>query len=795
MKTNIRIILRNILSFKLYSILNILGLGIGLAAVLFISFWVYNETSYDKHNVSYGQIYQINNKSNNDGERWSGTPSPFAPAIAENVAAIETVSRLRRCPTFAFKSGEKMFLEEYGATADPELFDIFTFNVLAGNPKEALNTFENIVVTESFAKRYFGNESALNQQLNLEGRGYVTIKAVIEDLPSSSHIKFDFLLSHKFMEQYHLCGLEWGDPNFLTYIKVYKDANVIDVCEAVTQVAMDNKMPHVFYGGNVLNLRPLSNIYLDHEISSRIGESGDKRKVMIFGTVGILILLLACINYINLSISLFAKRQKYTSIQKICGAFRVDIFGRYLTETFIVILISFSVSIALVMMLKPVFIHLVDKSVEFDFLQPEIIGFILSLLFGTTLLCGVYPALMLSNFNPLRLVEMFSMKKSKSSGLKVMVAVQNVISVLLIICTIGIFKQMNFIRHKELGFNSEKIIYARLRGQIPKSINAFKQEVESLSGVSIVAMKDCPPFGLNNNTRGIAWRDQGELKNTGRDNNFGSETTRIDDEYFKMMDVQFAQGRNFDSEISSDKNNYILNEEAVRQMELSEPLGKEFALYGKWGAIVGVIKDTYFKSLHENIEPQVYHMYNNLKEESYYSVLNMKLSGEEFQNTIGQIEDIWMKLNPGIPFSYHFLDEQYEVLYKADNQVAGMVKIFSLIAVFIACLGLLGQSVLATENRIKEIGVRKVNGAKVSEILTMLNKDFIIWVIVAFVIAVPVAYYAMNKWLENFAYKTELSWWVFALAGAMALGIALLTVSWQSWKAATRNPVEALRYE
>ncbi|MBT3382522.1 MAG: FtsX-like permease family protein [Prolixibacteraceae bacterium] len=795
MKTNIRIVIRNIISFKLYSGLNILGLGLGLTAVFFIFFWIYNESSYDKYNTNYNQIYQINYQTTDDGHRWSTTPSPLAPALADHVAAIETVSRIRRCATFAFKSGENMFLEEYGATADPELFDIFTFKVLSGNPKEALNTVENIVVTESFAKRYFGNKSALDQQLNLEGEGIVTIKAVIEDLPTNSHLKFDYLLSHKFAEQYRLCGLGWGDPNFLTYIKVTKEADITDVHSAITQVAMQNKVPQIFYGSNIFNLRPLSGIYLDHDIPNRIGESGDKRNILIFGTVGILILLLACINYINLSISLFTKRQRNTSIQKICGAFRTNIFARYLMETLVVILVSLLLALVLVFILEPLFVSVVGKSVKINFLQPDILAFMAILLLGCVLLCGVYPALLISNMNPLILVDKFSLRKSKNRGLKVMVAMQNVISILLIICTIGILKQMNFVRSKELGFDSEKIVYVRLRGQIPQKIEAAKHEILALSGVSQVAMKDCPPFDSRNNTVGIIWKDEGEIKNTGNNTKVGSETTRIDDEYFKMTGVEFAQGRNFDKTISSDKKNYILNEEAVRQMRLADPIGAEFALYGRWGTIIGVIKDTHFKSLHQKVEPQVYWMFQDLEKESYFSVLNIKLSGEEFQKTIMEVENIWIKFNPGIPFSYHFLDEKYEALYVADKQVAGMVKIFSLLAVLIACLGLLGQSVLATENRIKEIGIRKVNGAKISEILSMLNKDFIKWVAIAFVIASPIAYYAMNLWLENFAYKTTLSWWIFALAGVLALGIALLTVSWQSWRAATRNPVEALRYE
>jgi putative ABC transport system permease protein len=272
------------------------------------------------------------------------------------------------------------------------------------------------------------------------------------------------------------------------------------------------------------------------------------------------------------------------------------------------------------------------------------------------------------------------------------------------------------------------------------------------------------------------------------------ETTRIDDHYMEMMGVSFAAGRNFSNEISSDKQNYIVNEEAVRLMGLENAVGSEFMLYGKTGTIVGVIKDTHFKSLHEKINPQVFHLFSDNPDEYYFGSLYFKISGNLSQ-TLESIRKIWVENNPGIPFEVHFLDQDYDALYKKDNRIAGMLNLFTILAVFIGCLGLFGQAVISSMNKIKEIGIRKVNGAKISEILTLLNKDFIKWVAIAFVIACPIAYYAMNKWLENFAYKTNLSWWIFALAGLLALGIALLTVSWQSWRAATRNPVEALRYE
>jgi putative ABC transport system permease protein len=295
-------------------------------------------------------------------------------------------------------------------------------------------------------------------------------------------------------------------------------------------------------------------------------------------------------------------------------------------------------------------------------------------------------------------------------------------------------------------------------------------------------------------TTGVSWNLNGEWQNTNEANPVGMETTRIDDQFFNMMGVQFLAGRNFSYDRASDSSNYIVNEEAVRVMGLDNPIGTEFSLYGRKGIIVGVIRDTHFKTLHDKIRPQLFHLYNDEAKESYFSALFFKISGDT-KKALAHAEDIWIINNPGIPFEYHFLDRDYKNLYEADTRIAKMMNLFTMLAVFIACMGLFGQALIAADNKIKEIGIRKVNGARVTEIIVMLNKDFIRWVVIAFVLACPIAWYAMHKWLQNFAYKTSLNWWVFALAGAAAVAVALLTISWQSWRAATRNPVEALRYE
>ena len=788
-----KLIIKGILAYRLYGFLNILGLSIGLLSVTFIFLWVFHESGYDKFNANYYRIYQINNFSVEDGVRWDGTPSPLAPAIIDNSQGVEQITRIVRFTPVPISYGENSFIEENGISSDPEIFDVFSFTPITGDVKEALKVANTMVVTESFAKRYFGDEDPHGKDLILQGRFPITIQAVIEDVPVQSHLQFDFILSHELAKRFY--SDEWGNPNYLTYILIHQDANARDVLNSITQVAMENEMPNIYSGRNNLILRPLKDIYLDNGIINRVGDTGDKRNVMVLSLVGLLILLMACFNYVNISVSLITKRLKTSSIQKIHGASRINIFFQSLSMSVLIIIVSYLVSLVLLFHLLPWFESFIGKEVGIIIFEPRFILILLLVFAGTIVLSGIYPALLLSRPNALSLFQVSGSSIIKNRKFQILAGLQSAISITLIICTIVIYKQMSYIRQKDLGFSTNQIVYFQLTGIISTKIEAVKGDLKSIPGITRIAMKDCVPFGIRNNTRAIMWRENSEIKNTGEGNYFHSETTRIDPEYFKMMEVEFIGGRNFDDSFQADKQNYILNEEAVRQMQLDNPVGQEMALYGEWGTIVGVIKDTYFKSLHDKIQPQVFHPYRVLENESHYSILFMRFADSDIPGLISQIEGIWRNHNPGIPFEYHFLDDQYDILYKSDKRMARLINLFSLLAVFVACLGLFGQSAFAAENRTKEIGIRKVNGAKVWEVMAMMNIAFVKWVTISFVIATPVAWYAMDRWLQNFAYRTELSWWVFATAGLLALIIALLTVGWQSWVAARRNPVEALRYE
>jgi putative ABC transport system permease protein len=789
---NLKIIIRNLLRYKLFSNLNLIGLSIGLTCVLVITLWVFNETGYDKFNKSFDRIYQVDFKNKQGQIDMDGSPDPLAPSIESDVSSIEHAVRLRNAPGFAFKYNNSMFFEENGITADPQLFDIFSFKAIAGDPRKALDISHSIVITRSFAQRYFGSEDPLNKELQVEGSFSVIVNAVVEDPPSQSHIQFNYILPQKLSEEYHFCGLEWGDPNFRTYVLLKKGSNPEHTAQVITKVAKEKGMPHVKWGGEVAYLRPLKDVYLNYKMSNCLGETGDYRYLYIFSSIAILILVLACINFVNLTVSLFAKKGKNTSIKKVCGARRTSVFLNAFLESGFIVMLAFIIALTALWFLRPFFQSLLDKQLGSHLFNKNFIVTTGLVFVTTVLLCSVYPSAVFSGAQAKELMDRYNMRKS--GILKSMVIFQNIIAIILIIAVVGVNKQMRYIIHKKLGFNTEQVAYTFIRGTINKKIPVIKQTLLQNPNITDISLKDCVPYSRRNTTVGIGWKKNGEWKNQGNTNSISMETTRIDDHYFDMMDVKFVAGRNFSKNLASDKQNYIVNEEAVRQMGLDNALGNEFMLYGKKGIIVGVIKDTYFKSLHENINPQVFHLFNDEASEAYFGALFFRINGNT-QKALAYAKDIWINNNPGIPFEYHFLNQDYEKLYKKDNRVAIMLNLFCALAVFIACLGLFGQAVITSENKIKEIGIRKVNGAKIIEVIALLNKSFVLWIGIAFIIATPIAYYAMHKWLQNFAYKTDLSWWVFALAGFVALIIALVTVSWQSWRAATRNPVEALRYE
>ena len=788
------ITIRNLIKNKANTLINIFGISIALACSLTILLWVKYELSYDNFHKNNRNIYRIYSKTP-DGYLSDGTPSPLGPAMLQEIPELEAAVRIRNTPTFLFRYGQNSFFAENGATTDPEFFKVFNFPLKQGNPKTALSDPFNIILSEKLADRYFGKEDPMGKQLEIEGQGFLTVTGVMYDFPSNSHLKFDYLMPHKFLEMVPLCGLTWGDPNFRTYL-LFKNLPDQQITEAaINQTAIKNNFPQVVDKKYDLHMEALKDIYLNYEINNRLGPQGDIRLVKIYGAVGLFILIIACINFMNLSLTGFRNRIKEIAVKKVTGASRMKLIYQFLGESFIIILISLNIGIVLIKVISPSISSFTNVSgslfKHFNFQISAIIsvGVIL-----TTVVAGLYPALVISRHKPNAIFSGRMIIAGKSRTGKYLVMLQFAISIVLVICTLTISKQMSYIKNKPLGFDRENVIFIPIRENIGKKFNIVRNELLKSPDIIAVSAKDCLPFTQRNGTCGVIWKQDNEIKNT--DCAFGMETTRVDDKYFGLIGAEFTEGRDFSyEEGDSTKKVYIINEEAAKEMGLQNPISTEFALYGEWGTIVGVIKNTYFKSLDNNIQPQLFHLFSNIDREGYLGSVLIKTRGNNNSKVINHIKKVWYSVNSITPFEYGFLDQEYDNLYKKYQRNSEVITFFSLLAIFISCLGIFGLSSMLAKQRTKEIGIRKSNGADTSSIMVLLGASFVHWLTVSIIIACPVAWYAMNKWLQNFAYHTQISWWIFVLAGLLTYSIALLTVSFQTLRVAVTNPVEALRYE
>jgi len=786
--------LRNLLKNRSYAWINTIGLSVAMTCSIIILLWIKNERSYDNFHPNKERIFRIFSQCP-DGTMSVGTPSPLAPAMLEEIPELEQAVRIRNTPAFLLRYGQNSFFAENGATADPELFSVFNFPFKLGDPLTAFSDPFNIVISETMATRYFGKENPIGKQLEIEGQGFLTVTAVMCDFPANSHIKLDYVLPHKFLETVRLCGMEWGDPNFRTYLLCKQIPDLPKVEDAINRTAIKNNFPQVVDKKYDLHIEALENIYLNYEIENRLGPQGDSRLVRIYGAVGLFILIIACINFMNLSLAGIRNRTKEIAVKKVTGASRMTLIFQFLGESFIISLISLNIAIVLIKIISPSMHSFLNVSGSIlrhiDFGMTAIF---IGVVMVSTLTVGLYPALIISGHKPNAIFSGRMVAPGKHKTGKYLVMAQFAISIVLIVCTLTIGKQMNYIKNKPLGFDRENVIFIPIRENIGKKFDVVRHELLSLPDITAVSAKDCLPFAQRNGTCGVIWKQNGVIENT--DCAFGMETTRVDDQYFGLIGAEIAEGRDFSYEMGdSSKKVYIINEEAVREMGLHDPVGTEFALYGEWGTIVGVIKNTYFKTLDGTIKPQLFHLFSDMNREGYLGYVFIKSRGNNITGTINYIKKVWHKVNSITPFEYGFLDQEYDNLYKKHQRTSQVITLFSLLAIFISCLGILGLSSMLAKYRTKEIGIRKSNGADTSAIMILLGGSFTRWLTVSIIIACPVAWYAMDKWLQTFAYHTNLTWWIFALAGLMAYVIALLTVSWQSWSAASRNPVKALRYE
>ena len=781
-KNHLIIAFRNIFKYKVHSVINILGFSIALAVVFLLSLYVYTEISADKFHKNYGNIYRLQKSES------AGLAPQFADILSENFPEVEKVTRIISAPRIVLNYNKPLYVNNI-ISVDNTFFDIFTFKAIAGDIKTALKEPASIVLIEREAKRLFGDENPIGKTVQFNSKQLLTVKAVIENIPDNSSFNFSGVIPIDFLKQirgkdfneisnanfghYFLCPNQINTKNFAVKIKTY----------------FNEKFPG-WNRDDKYEVIPFSEIYFAYTVRDSC-RHGYPPLLLLLAGIGLLILIIAIFNFINLSIAKSAKRSLEIGVRKVLGASRKMLVGQFLTEAVIISLIAIGISVTFVELLVPEFNQLFNTSISLGLIKlPWLLVFFISSGIVLGLLAGIYPAFYLTSFNPVRAIKGEKKLGSKAGTFKKgLLVFQFVVSVILIICTLVIAKQRFFMQRQDLGFCKENTL---VLADINDMSEGFKQELLHYPNIEKLAISTSTP-GYVNFITDTQWNYKGAEKNI-RFFYFD-----VDHNYLPLMGFELKQGRFFADKLDNGRRVCIINESAITEFGIDNPYEAFFDIFrdGKNSSpaqVVGVVKNFNQESLHNKIEPFIFFYDPNPKS----GLISLKLVSnnvKSIKQTIGYIEEIWNKYYSDIPFTYNFLDDQLDKLYQFEARFEKIFIFFSILAIVIACLGLFGLVSFMTEQLTKEIGIRKVLGASVTGIVGMLTKDFTKLVLFANIIAWPIAYFAMDKLLQYFAYRINLDWWIFLLAGVLALVIALLTVSYQAIRAAIANPVETLRYE
>lgn len=785
---NIKIAIRNLLKNRLTTGINILGLTAGITVSLLCFMYVRKEKTTDRFIPDHQNIYVLtNNKNSHFSIPMVNLVKKYVPALKEVTFCNEEWSA-----QIFFKNNHVSYPVKKLLVADSCFFKVFAFKPLWGDPLTALNSANRIVITKSLAEKMFGNENPVGKSIeynttNLNGE-LVEIAAVLDDLPQNSSWDFEAVVSIQTnckIKGYLSNFEQWGMQNYRAFVRT----NETLTDEALNKMLSDvplNEVPANFRSHVVLSAQPFEDVYFQLP-DLKFMRHGNLFALLVLRTVGILILLLACTNYINLVTAQREKRLKSVGILKTFGGGRSRIISLMTVESALVVAFAILLSLGISVLLLNSFNSLTQsRFIAESFFSASNLIIVACLFFATVFISGLVPGIIFSRYKPALLLKNQSGKASGNLLRNGLLVFQFIISIALISGIIVINRQNRYLNSVNPGFQKENIVFANTNADIKKNIQALQNELSKISQIVDITFSG-EPIGQMEENWSVGFINKGEKSEIG----FAKFT--VSSNFFDFFGIPVIEGSSF-SEHSFEKQDWIFNEKAAREFNVSNLADARIVSSDPAnGAIVGIVGNFNFESMHVPLRSAAFRCTNQCG-----NVVYLKLGVSDFNTihkTMESVNQIWDKLSPNFPFEPQFLDASWNALYAREKQFQQILLFTTIVSLILSCLGLIGLTFFIMERRTKEIGIRKVNGAKVSEVMAMLNKDFIKWVLIAFVIAVPIAYYAMHKWLENFAYKTNLSWWIFALAGLLALGIALLTVSWQSWKAATRNPVEALRYE
>jgi putative ABC transport system permease protein len=800
LKNYLKIAFRNLSKNRILSFINIFGLASGIACSLLIILFIKDELSFDKFNKNPERIYRVvKDFVNDDGSRLpdATTPPALAPAMQKDIPEIESTVRIfsNWGRKYLIKFGDKKFYEEGLYRADSSIFNVFNFKFIHGSATTAFSQLKSIVLTESSAKKYFGDDDPMNKILDIDGMGPYLVSAVIKNVPSNSHFTFDFLISARTIGG--PIDANWGFYNFYTYIKLKNKTNIASV-EPKIKALVKKYQPD---SKNIFYTQALTDIHLKSNLKWELKPNSDSSYIYVFGTIALFVIIIASINYVNLVTAKSSLRAKEVGVRKVVGAERSSLIRQFLTESVVTVFMASVLAIGLAIIILPAFNHFTQKKLSISggndlTVLIMIVGF--TLLIG--LLAGLYPAFYLSGFRPAFVLKGFHTSAKNTISLrKVLVVLQFVISVVLISGSLIINSQLNYMQAAKLGFDKDQVVVLNnLRDDA--ATESLKNALLQLPGIKKVAGSDGVIGGQNWTT---------SLRLRGAQNEQLINFLTVGSDYLEVMGISMKEGRSFSDKNPADTltngvagptdqviGSIILNEKAVKDLGVPLPaVGRQLV----WSTdkdtnyyvnIVGVTKDFHFTSLRNEIKPFAF-VRNNRR----LNNIAVKMNSADMHATLAQVQSKWQSIFPDRPFDYYFLDESIDKLYRSDKNFKSLFSYFTIIALIIACLGLFGLAAFTAEQRTKEIGIRKVLGATVSNIINMLSLDFLKLVSIAVLIGFPIAWVVMGKWLQDFTYRINISWWFFLIAGAIALAIALLTVSFQAIKAAMANPVKSLRTE
>jgi len=785
----LKIAFRNIVRHKAFAFINIAGLAIGMACSIFILLWVQNELSYDRFHKNANEIYRI--AASAGDFKVAVNTAPMPPELKLKMPVVKNMVRLKGLEQHMLGEGIKKFDEKRIFYADSTYFQVFSFPLVRGNPATAMNRRDAVLITQDMAKKYFGDADPMGKTLRVDNKDYVTITGVLENIPANSHLQFDFLMPMSAIAQANqdLKESKWDNFNFYSYLLLDKSFRPT----AANLAAMDQRLDKIFkehVDEKVLKvkfqLQPLTAIHLHSDLQADLPGRGNIQYVHIFFVVAIFILMVACINFMNLATARSARRAREVGLRKVVGAGRGQLIGQFLGESMLIAFISLLIALGIVWLLLPVFNGIAGKTLSIHILDGKILAGLVGIALLTGLVSGSYPALFLSGFQPAKVLK-GNMKTMGGNRIfrNSLVVLQFVVSIILLAGTALVYRQLNFIKNMNLGFEKSNLLYTGMTGELWSKQDALKAELKQNPLTSDFAISGDLPVNLTNGTVSVEW--QGKSPNT----QIVFPNMDVNEDFFNVYQLKMVSGRAFSRDFKGDSSNYIINEKAaeVMGMNSSSAVGKPLTMWGNKGTIIGVVKNFNFKPVQLSIEPLI------MRLNHWGGFITVRTKPGTTEAALKALEKITANLNPAYPFSYGFIDQELASQYKGEQQMGSLFNIFAGLAIFISCMGLYGLSAFMAEQRTKEIGVRKVLGASVANVVYMLSTSFTRLILVAVLIAVPVAWYAMDQWLQGFAYHVQVNWIVFLVASLAALLIAWITISYESVKAAVANPVSSLRME